>query len=302
MNKVPLALLLVLPATVSLFPVRAEEPTKLVKPVPLPVNTEADEDDPHLSSNGLKLFYSSNADGKYDILVSQRRTTAQSWPKGKKNEELDFLRTKVDDRSVFVTPEGKLPQYIYYATKKDKEKGNSFDIYVAVKNLPGPDKVFSEPTALTTISTREADELHPWLTADGKSLYFSRKTKEGWRVFVATREKAGIATGFTEPAMLEDLPVDFHHATLTPDGKTMILQGPVGDKGRWGLYVSTKTDMGWSNPEPLDMLNHPEGPTGDKSPNLSRDGTRLYFASDRPGGKGGMDLYAVETAAILKKK
>src|SRR4029077_1660377 len=120
------------------------------------------------------------------------------------------------------------------------------------------------------------DELHPWVSADGKSLYFSRKTKDGWRIGLAQRETATGPDGFEEPITL-DLPPDFHHPTLTPDGRTMYLQGPL-DKGRWGLFVSPSTAKGWSLPEPLDMLNHPEGPTGDRSPGLSRDGAMLYFA------------------------
>jgi hypothetical protein len=66
--------------------------------------------------------------------------------------------------------------------------------------------------------------------------------------------------------------------------------------------VSTKTAKGWSSPEPLDLLNHPEAPTGDRSPCLSRDGTMLYFASDRPEGKGGLDLWVIPTAQLVKKK
>ena len=81
----------------------------------------------------------------------------------------------------------------------------------------------------------------------------------------------------------------------------MYLQGPL-EKGRWGLFVSTKTNDGWGKPEPLDTLNHPEGPTGDRSPNLSRDGSQLYFASDRPGGQGGLDLYVIATKELVKKK
>ncbi len=54
--------------------------------------------------------------------------------------------------------------------------------------------------------------------------------------------------------------------------------------------------------EALETLNDSEGKTGDRSPNLTRDGRILYFASDRPGGKGGLDLWGVQTAQLTKKK
>ena len=104
------------------------------------------------------------------------------------------------------------------------EKEASFDIFAAIKPLPGPDKVFNEPRAIEKIDTADGDEMYPWLTKDGKDLYFSRKTKEGWRVLMSSRNAAKGPLAFDEPITL-DLPPDYYHATLTPDGKTMYLQG-----------------------------------------------------------------------------
>src|SRR5262249_21715639 len=97
-------------------------------------------------------------------------------------------------------------------------------------------------------------------------------------------------------------PVGFHHATVSANGLTMYLQGPL-EKGRWGLFRSTRAKVGaeWSKPEPLTALNSPEAPRGDLSPCLSADGSRLYFASDGPGGKGGLDLGMVPTAQLAPK-
>ena len=98
-----------------------------------------------------------------------------------------------------------------------------------------------------------------------------------------------------------EMPENFHHVTLTPDGKTMYLQGAL-EKGRVGLFVARREKKGWSKPEPLDELNDPEAKTGDRSPCLTRDGKMLYFASDRSGGKGGLDLWVIQTALLEKKK
>jgi len=282
--------LLLLALAAGPCPARAE-----IKVTNLSVNTEADEDDPHLSSGGLTLFYTATTQKKSDIMVSRRRDKRQAWPAGKPID--DYVSTEADDRSAFATTDGRYPQFLYFATKKDKTQKN-FDIYVAVRQ--GAGSVFSAPTPVPTVSTEE-DELHPWLSADGKSLYFSRKTKDGWRMLVARRKEATGGAGFGDPALLKELPAGFHHATLTPDGKTMYLQGPL-EKGRWGLFRSGYGSDGWQKPEALEELNNADGPTGDRSPGLSRDGSLLYFASDRPGGKGGLDLYVVPTADLMKKK
>jgi len=70
---------------------------------------------------------------------------------------------------------------------------------------------------------------------------------------------------------------------------------------RWGIFRSSGSGQSWSSPEPLLALNHPDAPKGDMSPALSHDGARLYFASDRPGGKGGLDLWVVPTVQLGKK-
>jgi Tol biopolymer transport system component len=275
----------------------AEPETKAPKPVNLDrLNTQADEDEPYLAGAG-SLYYALNSKGRWQLMVSTRRTANAPWQAGK---EVDgYFSEKADNRGVCLTTEGRYPQYLYFATNKDPEKregrGDNFDLYVTVRQYAGA--AFTAPTPVQGVDTPD-DEMHPWLSVSGKELYFSRKTKEGWRVYVATTMGAG-AGNFTNPKRI-DLPPDFHHATLTPDGKTMYLQGPL-EKGRWGLFRSTATGGSWSKPEPLDDLNSAEGPTGDRSPALSRDGKLLYFASDRPGGKGGLDLWAVPTAELVKK-
>jgi hypothetical protein len=262
------------------------------RPVNLACNTKADEDDPHLSPDGLKLFYASNASGDFDLMVSQRRAAGAEWPAGKPITELN---TKVGDRSpCLVTTRGGYPHFLYFATQKDEEQKN-FDLYFAVKQNARAD--FTAPTPVHAVCT-DADELHPWVTGNGRELYFSRKTKEGWRTF-ASPKPGGY--GAFEEAKPVDLPVDFHHPTLAPDGLTMYVQGPL-EKQRWGLFRVKRATAkaAWSKPEPLDELNHAEGATGDRSPSLSRDGTMLYFASDRPGGKGGLDLWAVPVSQLGK--
>ncbi|PHX63785.1 MAG: hypothetical protein CK551_04225, partial [Planctomycetaceae bacterium] len=48
-------------------------------------------------------------------------------------------------------------------------------------------------------------------------------------------------------------------------------------------------------------LKDSTGKIGTKSPSLSRDGLKLYFASDRAGGQGGLDIYSA-TVLDLKLK
>jgi hypothetical protein len=273
----------------------APEKSPSVKPVNVAVNTDQDEDDPHLSYDALHLYYTSTAKGKSAVMVAERRTGTQPWPAGK---PLADLEGKPDCRGAFVTPEGKYPQYLYFATNKDPEKedarGSNFDIYYVARQLPKSD--FTSPTPVHPVCT-EADELHPWLTRDGRTLYFSRKDRNGWHVYAASRPQGGGQFGKPERVKLPD---GFHHATLTPDGKVMYVQGPLENE-RSGLFRCVNKGGTWMEPEPLDELNSPDAPTGDRSPSLSRDGSLLYFASDRAGGKGGLDLWVIQVAQLGHK-
>lgn len=294
-----LALRLLVPAGLVLLlaAVASSDETEAPRPVNLAVNTEKDEDDPHLSSSGLSLVYTSTSKDTRELLLSQRSSRNTPWPAGK---PLLSGGGKADHASGFLTTDGRYPQYLYFATNYDPvnektQKGDNFDLYFLIRQRAGAE--FTTQTPLHAVCTA-ADELHPWLSSDGLHLYFSRKTKEGWRVGVASKPRTGGAFG--KPRVL-DLPVGFHHPTLTPDGRTLYLQGPL-DAQRWGLFRSTAGAKGWTKPEPLEMLHHPEGKRGALSPSLSRDGSLLYFASDRPGGKGGLDLWVVPTAALSRKK
>ena len=259
------------------------------------LNTTKDEDDPHLSSNDLRLYYTLGEKGKYQVMESIRKKANQPWPAGVSMVEVN---QDGDSRSAFVTDGGKYPQYFFFATNKDPEKpdgrGDNFDIFFLTKLNAKAD--FTNPTPLHAIST-PADELHPWLSRDGLTLYFSRKDKDGWHTYVASRQKGH--EQFDKPDRL-GFPAGFHHPTLTPDGKTMYLQGPLPDK-RWGVYRSVLNGQSWSRPEPLLALNHPDAPKGDMSPALSHDGSNLYFASDRPGGKGGLDLWVAPMGQLGRK-
>jgi outer membrane protein OmpA-like peptidoglycan-associated protein len=88
--------------------------------------------------------------------------------------------------------------------------------------------------------------------------------------------------------------------TFSADGSTIIFTRNNFLEGRSGkssdninklkLYTAQLQDGGWANVEEL-PFNSDEYSTG--HPSLSRDGKVLYFASDRPGGQGGTDLYVV---------
>lgn len=73
--------------------------------------------------------------------------------------------------------------------------------------------------------------------------------------------------------------------------KTLILVGYIPDRG-YELFYSKLVDGEYTPyqafPEPINS------PSNEKFASMSKDGTELYFSSNRPGGKGGGDIYISE--------
>ncbi|WP_205513732.1 OmpA family protein [Longitalea arenae] len=83
--------------------------------------------------------------------------------------------------------------------------------------------------------------------------------------------------------------------SVTPDGNTLFLTRWMitGGKKVSGIYSSRKTGNGWSEPVLLDSIINTPGYSA-QQPFVMPDGKHLLYASDKPGGAGGFDLWLAE--------
>lgn len=83
-------------------------------------------------------------------------------------------------------------------------------------------------------------------------------------------------------------------ATLSGDGQRIIWASTrPGGAGGWDLWQARLQDKRWTDPQPLALNSSAD----ELDPFLSNDGHWLYFASNRKGGHGGLDLYRAAVAA-----
>lgn len=84
----------------------------------------------------------------------------------------------------------------------------------------------------------------------------------------------------------------FERPSFTEDGQKMyITRWTLADKQKIAaIYVSTKKNGKWSTPSILEGTVNTSGYSS-QQPNVTSDGKFLYFASNKPGGYGKMDLY-----------
>jgi len=139
-------------------------------------------------------------------------------------------------------------------------------------------------------------ETQPSLSADGKTLYFvrgirGRNQTENSDIYVTRLQANG---SWNTPERLPDVintPYQEESVLIHPDGKTLYFasRGHVGMGGS-DLFMSRIDDNGnWSKPV---NLGYPINTMFDEnSLMVSPDGEIAFFASDRKGGFGGLDIY-----------
>jgi hypothetical protein len=246
------------------------------------LNSEADEEDPCPTPDGNGLLYAKKVRDSYDIYAAKRSAPSAPFSQGK-----PFIFDKLaDERSPYYYKE----KY-YFATNETAD-----DKFAKLKNFDLKKQIgFQAPLYVEGDVNSASDEMYPWISPAGKEFYFSRKTEEGWKLYVAN----GPVPGPIGKAKLVGFGPGFHRATLLPNGLTMYLQGPLED-GKIGIYRSkrAKASEKWSPPEEVKALNHADSKKGDMQPALTADGSRLYFVSDRPGGKGGLDIWTVLVSQV----
>jgi outer membrane protein OmpA-like peptidoglycan-associated protein/Tol biopolymer transport system component len=147
-----------------------------------------------------------------------------------------------------------------------------------------------------SINTAE-DEYWPSLSADEQTLVITRLVKSDFMVgnkqedfFISHRTNEGWGP-LTDAGYPLNSPDNEGAQSISADGRLMVFTGcnRKDGLGRCDLYLSRREGDRWSIPLNMDApvnTNYTE-----TQPSLSADGKTLYFASDRPGGRGAVDLW-----------
>ena len=134
-------------------------------------------------------------------------------------------------------------------------------------------------------------EYLPVLSVDGEQLLFTAVVRNQEDFYLARRDTA---TGDWLPAVaLEGVntPENEGAQTISADGRTIVFTAcnRRGGRGSCDLYYSERRDGRWTPPANIGSTINTKA--WESLPALSADGNTLYFSSNRPGGRGGKDLY-----------
>lgn len=203
------------------------------------------------------------------------------------------LNTSDNEGAPSISADGRV---LFYTGCNRPDGMGSCDIYLSQRMADG---TWSQPLNLGAPVNTGAWESQPSFSSDGRTLYFVRGTYDAthklkqdiyYSVFGTDRH-------WSEPVRMSDTlntPGREESVFIHPDNQTLYFSSD-GHPGMGGLDIflsRRKEDGTWGKPV---NLGYPINTFNDEnSLQVSADGRYAYFASDRAGGEGGLDMYRFE--------
>ena len=163
------------------------------------------------------------------------------------------------------------------------------DARFAVEAIKHP--VPFEPKTLgDKVNTPQYSEYLPTLTADGETMIFTRLVGKQEDFFASKK----VDSAWTLAKPVEELNTDNSEGaqSISADGKLLMFAAkdrPDGF-GSFDIYFSKKVKDAWTPAKGFPAINTEYW---ESQPSISADGRTIYFASNRPGGLGGIDIWYV---------
>lgn len=268
------------------------------------INSLGDEYLPKLTADEELLFITARrkeCTGGYDAYYGD--FTEDFFYSEKKNGKWTTVKnlgppvnTNLNEGAASFTPDG---QWVYFTGCNRDDGFGSCDIYVS--KLEG--KKWSTPRNLGPIVNTSSWESQPFISDDGKTLYFAsaRPGGKGSQDIWYSKLENG---AWTEPVNMGDV-INTEAAEFSPflhsDGQTFYFSSR-GHPGFGGvdLFKSEKTASGWSKPM---NLGYPLNTAGDEQTiYINTAGTEGYINSNREGGVGRMDIWKFKLDEKIRPK
>ncbi len=267
------------------------ENQKLLMPVPKNlgdnVNSSHNEYLPAILSNGQRIVYTRDRKGKNENILTAVRDEKKEWTKGRALDEK--VNTHSNEGMAKFSTDGKK---FYFTGCERPDTDGGCDIYEAEMT------VFGEVTSVKHvegINTYNWDS-QPCVTCNKDAIYFSSNRPGGFGgtdIYVSYRVSNDL---WGHPINLGpeiNTAMDEEAPYIATDGKTLYYtSNGLPGFGEGDIYMSRFVNDSWTQPK--NMGNPLNSSSKELGFFIQGDGKTAFFASARPSGNGGLDLYEVE--------
>jgi outer membrane protein OmpA-like peptidoglycan-associated protein len=187
-----------------------------------------------------------------------------------------------------------LQEYIKLGPRKyDKKRAQRMYKICKFRNYQMLHPVPFNPQRLDSCINTQMNEYFPTISADNKSILFTRLVGKGRHkqedIYISRKDNLGHYDKAVEVSPLINTQANEGAHCLSEDGMEMIFTRCTPG-GSCDLYISRKDVSGyWMRPEKMPYPINTR--YWESQPSLSPDNKTLYFVSNRPGGKGKMDIW-----------
>jgi Tol biopolymer transport system component len=182
---------------------------------------------------------------------------------------------------------------LYFVSDRTGGSGGG-DILVATR--PSTSLPFTKPQNLGSAVNSAANEGAPSISADGLELFFDR-APDG-HIFVATRSSVSEPFGKPTSLNLATTQCCDGFPAISGDGLELYFcSNRPGGSGGDDIWVAKRASRSQPFGRPSNLGTATNGSVGDCEPSISKDGLVLFFASDRLGGSGGLDIWVATRAS-----
>jgi outer membrane protein OmpA-like peptidoglycan-associated protein len=251
------------------------------------INSIADEYLPTLTGDGRWLIFTSNRGGE-NILMSKPAANG-SW--GQARSISKAINTPKNEGMAKLTVCGRT---IYFSACGWENVEGGCDIFEADFDTQNDFAVVDDVRPSQGLNSKKWDS-QPAISCDGKTMYFASNRKGGKKGTDLWMSKLADDGLWDPPVNMELLNTDGDEEApyIAPDGLTLYFSsnGHPGFGEADIFRTVLKEDKTWTKPVNLGYsVNTPFREAGIV---ISPDGTTAYYASEKEGGKGGLDVYTI---------
>ncbi len=254
-------------------------------------NTYSNDGGATISADGCTMYFGSDRPGGYgdwDIYVATRQSKDDEW--GPSVNLGPTVNTAYVDAPWSISADG---LSLYFNSTRPDGYG-WYDMWLttrATTSAPWGPAVNLGPTVNTSYN-----DLCPRISGDGLSLYFESDRPGGsgsYDLWVTTR--ATLSQAWGPPANLGPTVNSSswdYQPSISADGLSLFFtSGRPGGLGPDDIWVTTRATVSDPWGPPVNLGPQINTSADEFCPNISADGSTLYFTSSRPGGYGGYDIW-----------